>query len=74
MGCETTYQNDPVCGTDGKDYPNISWLRCAQEEEYGKRVNLQFKHYNRCWIWERIGIETLLFVSEPRIHSIALEE
>lgn len=74
--CETNYQNDPVCGTDGKDYGNISSLECAQKKEYGKRVNLQFKHMRGCQIWEKIGIDTseLLFVSELRFHSIVCEK
>lgn len=51
-----------VCGSDGKTYTNIYRLWCAQNKEYGKRVNLQLKHEWRCFIWESYGIETTTFL------------
>lgn len=44
--CETAYAAYPplVCGTDGKTYKDNGSFRCVQNEEYGKRVNLQRKH------------------------------
>lgn len=29
---------------DGETYDNLDVLQCAQRREYGKDVNLQFKH------------------------------
>lgn len=69
--CETTYEGHPinVCGSDGYDYHNMYYFRCAQTTEYGKRVNLQLRHEMPCWIWEQHGIETstIIFVSELRM-------
>lgn len=58
-----------VCGSDGNDYWNMNYLRCAQTMEYGKRVNLQLRHEMPCWVWERLGIETniLCLVSKLQI-------
>ena len=55
----------PVCGSDGKNYPNKWHLMCAQNREYGIRLNLQLQHYEPCFPWERLGIKisTFLFVS-----------
>lgn len=74
--CETNYSNDPVCGTDGKDYGNLSFLRCESTTEYGRSVNLQLRHRCGCFIWEKYGIHTyiVLLVSELPIDSIAIEE
>lgn len=48
---------DPVCGSDGKRYHRL-YFKCEQDTEYGKRVNLQFRHIGECFIWEEYGIET----------------
>lgn len=29
-------------------------LKCKQKGGYGKRVNLQLKHFEPCWIWEKM--------------------
>lgn len=50
-----------VCGTDGKTYKNQFILRCAQNKEYGKRVNLELSHRGFCSPWEENT--TILFVS-----------
>lgn len=69
--CGMAYEMYPrtVCGTDGNDYHDLAYFRCAQTMEYGKRVNLQLRHEGSCWMWERHGIETstLCFVSKLRI-------
>lgn len=64
--CETSYENRVVCGTDGRNYANPSFLRCEQNKEYGKRVNLQLSHEMPCWIWEQYGFgtSTLCIVSK----------
>lgn len=59
--CETLYDGGGACGTDGKDYPNVSSLECEQKREYGKRVNLQLWHIHPCLIWERYGLATSTF-------------
>lgn len=59
MKCMSWYgPNYDVCGTDGLTYTDPMQLHCIQEQEYGKRVNLQFKHDGPCWIWEKNGFET----------------
>lgn len=55
--CEIAYVNSPVCGTDGVTYGNIWALWCAQKKEYGKSINLQLKHEEACWFWQRINFE-----------------
>lgn len=56
-GCETpmiewpTSLYDNICGTDGNSYYNILDLECMQRSDYGKRVNLQFKHDGACFTW-----------------------
>lgn len=55
--CETpmmmwpTSLYDNICGTDGRSYYNIRHLECMQRTEYGKSVNLQFKHDGACFTW-----------------------
>lgn len=46
--CEIFYSCLIACGTDGKNYVNISYLKCKQGSEYGKHVNLQLKHTLFC--------------------------
>lgn len=55
----------PVCGTDGKTYPNRFSLECKQDEEYLISVNLQRRHYGRCFMWEEYGFEitTIILVN-----------
>ena len=52
--CETTYAAYPglICGTDGKTYEDDGSFACAQNKEYGKRINLQLKHDGPCWPWQ----------------------
>lgn len=56
-GCETPMVPWPdslfynICGTDGNSYYDIRHLECNQRTEYGKRVNLQFKHDGACFTW-----------------------
>lgn len=40
---------DGVCGSDGRTYINIYNLKCVQETEDGKQVNLQFSHKRTCF-------------------------
>ncbi|GAB6030838.1 hypothetical protein CHUAL_007675 [Chamberlinius hualienensis] len=42
--CYITYHVAPVCGTDGKDYINVSALKCAANEN----PDLQVKHEGKC--------------------------
>lgn len=73
--CETPYHaqlsfyyepHSPyVCGTDNVTYGDIFHLRCTQLMEYGKRVNLQWKHDQSCQTGEYNGYEThTVFVSK----------
>lgn len=74
--CHITYDgNHDVCGTDGDSYINRSELQCAQEREYGKRVNLQLNHIGLCWRWERYGLSTSTFclVSKLPVGSNSIE-
>lgn len=53
-GCWVSYDLYPplVCGTDGQTYKDNGSFQCAQNGEYGKRVNLQVKHEGPCWPWQ----------------------
>lgn len=70
--CETGYYIREICGTDGETYVNNDVLECTQKKEYGKRLNLQFKHYGRCWAFEKYGLEpcTVFCVRNFRSNSI----
>lgn len=72
--CEMRYHHEYICGSDGKDY-HVDLLKCVQESEYGKRVNLQLSHEWRCFIWERQGLQTSTFfiVSKLRIDPMTRE-
>lgn len=61
-----------VCGSDGKDYPCMQLLECAQETDHGTRVNLQLVRRWPCFIWDKLGIDTstFFFVSKIQIDSI----
>lgn len=50
-GCWTSYSMYPplVCGTDGITYKENGRFQCAQNSEYGKRVNLQIEKRGPCW-------------------------
>ncbi|XP_014235090.1 turripeptide OL11-like isoform X1 [Trichogramma pretiosum] len=43
--CITTYEFLPVCGSNGKSYPNEGTLKCANECEGG---NIQVRHKGLC--------------------------
>lgn len=63
-GCWTTYDLYPplLCGTDGKTYEDNGFFKCAQNGEYGKRVNLQVKHEGPCWPWQNHSDFIISFV------------
>lgn len=48
-----------VCGSDGKTNKNIYHFWCAQQREYGVRVNLQLERPWLCFIWESYDIEII---------------
>ncbi|GAB6030835.1 hypothetical protein CHUAL_007672 [Chamberlinius hualienensis] len=44
QGCEISYDINPLCGTDGNTYINLSELRCIEKAKPGLTV----KHRGQC--------------------------
>lgn len=51
-----------VCGTDGHSYRDVSSLKCQQQTEYGKQVNLQLSHNGACFEWRLLWNTILPFL------------
>ncbi|GAB6030831.1 hypothetical protein CHUAL_007668 [Chamberlinius hualienensis] len=44
VNCPQTTELNPLCGTDGTDYPNRSALRCAKRN----KPDLRLRHFGSC--------------------------